>query len=364
MQGKIPQSSFFITGFPGFIATYLVEKLAMLSSDNSASKFFLLVQQQFANAAEKTIKEISVKTGVDAERFEIIVGDITVSGLGLPVQTLSKLQNEVSDVFHLAAIYDLAVEREPAYRVNVEGTQNVNNFVRTIKNLRRYHYISTCYVAGKREGRIFETELVHSAGFRNFYEETKYLAELEVERLKAQLPLTIYRPSVVVGHSVKGKTPKYDGIYYLIKYLMRAPKLIGLVNVGNYEVRLNLVPVDFVIEALAALAFDQNAEGKTLALADPQPLYTAELFKVIARTLGANRQLLMPPPSFTHFFLDLPVSPMLTGLPKVGVPYFFIKQEYDTAISSNLLKARDIKCPGFADYAANLIEFVRRNPDL
>src|SRR6185503_1551609 len=107
--------------------------------------------------------------------------------------------------------------------------------------------VSTCYVAGRRTGEILETELEHRAGFRNFYEETKYLAEAEVEKLKNDLPVTIFRPSVVVGDSRTGETAKYDGIYYLILYLRKSPALLRFVNVGNDAVKLNLVPVDFVV---------------------------------------------------------------------------------------------------------------------
>ena len=157
-------------------------------------------------------------------------------------------------MFHLAAIYDLAVRAEIAQRVNVEGTRNVNDFVKTIARLRRYHYVSTCYVAGKRQGVIHENELQHAAGFRNHYEETKYAAELEVEALKSELPITIHRPAVVCGDTRTGETAKYDGIYYLIHYLLKWPSGLTLLNIGNSEVRLNLVPVDFVIEAMVALA--------------------------------------------------------------------------------------------------------------
>ena len=133
---------------------------------------------------------------------------------------------------------------------------------------RRYNYVSTCYVAGKRTGEILETELEHDAGFRNFYEETKYLAECEVEKLKEnKIRLTIFRPSIVVGDSVTGETQKYDGIYSLIRYLRKAPKLFRLVNVGNKNVKLNLVPVDFVVEAIALIK--DARDGKTIALAAP-----------------------------------------------------------------------------------------------
>src|SRR5207244_4957470 len=88
-------------------------------------------------------------------------------------------------------------------------------------------------VAGKREGTILETELRHHAGFRNYYEESKHLAEIEVEALKSELPVTIHRPAVVCGDSRTGETAKYDGIYYLIHYLLRMPRLVSLFNIGN-----------------------------------------------------------------------------------------------------------------------------------
>jgi thioester reductase-like protein len=146
-------------------------------------------------------------------------------------------------------------------------------------------------VAGKRTGEILETELEHNAGFRNFYEETKYLAEVEVEQLKDEFPVTIYRPSVVVGDSQTGETAKYDGIYSLIHYLRKAPHLLRFVNVGNAVVKLNLVPVDFVVEGIAALAKDENAVGKTVALADPNPLTTEELFDAIAEAMTSKKSI-------------------------------------------------------------------------
>ena len=88
---------------------------------------------------------------------------------------------ETTDVYHLAAVYDLSVEKEIAYRVNVDGTKYVNEIVKKLDNLHRYNYISTCYVAGKRDDLIFENELVHDKGFRNYYEETKYLPKLKLK---------------------------------------------------------------------------------------------------------------------------------------------------------------------------------------
>jgi thioester reductase-like protein len=224
--------------------------------------------------------------------------------------------------------------------------------------------VSTCYVAGRRTGRILETELEHNAGFRNFYEETKYLAELEVEKLKSHLPVTIYRPSVVVGDSQTGETAKYDGIYHLIHYLRMAPSLLRVVNVGNNDVRLNLVPVDFVTDAIATLAFDNDALGKTLAIADAAPLTTAELFDVLAKELTGRKSEYTPPTRFVEWFLNLSISPAITGLPNYGVPYFFLSQTYDTSLGDELMNKYGIICPRFQNYAGKLLEFVDEFPQL
>lgn len=349
----------FITGFPGFIAGRLVERLS-----TPDTQFFLLVQKEFAEKALLDVRKTAKKTGVSGENFTIIEGDIRLENLGMNEADLESVLRETTDVYHLAAIYDLAVEKESAYKVNVKGTKNVNEIVKKIKNLRRYNYVSTCYVAGKRDDVIYESELLHDKGFRNYYEETKYFAEAEVEKLKATHPVTIFRPSVVCGDSETGETAKYDGIYYVIKFLLKFPEVFRLVNVGNDDVRLNLVPVDFVIEGMTKLAKDELAVGKTIALADPNPLTTKEICDVIAEAITNKKSVINPPPKVIKTFLNSPISPSLTGLPHSGVPYFFIPQTYDTSISEKLLSAHDIKCPSFADYVGNLVKFVEEHPKL
>ena len=348
-----------VTGFPGFIAGRLVERLA-----RGGARFLLLVQPAFVERARKDIAHIVEKTGATAERFRVVEGDITREGLGLSASDLEEAQALTTTLFHLAAIYDLAVRRDTALRVNVEGTRGVNRFAKSIPGLRRYHYVSTCYVAGRRTGRILEGELRHASGFRNYYEESKYLAELEVEALKNDLPVTIHRPAVVCGDSRTGETAKYDGIYYLINYLRMQPGALSLANIGNREVRLNVVPVDFVVEALAALAGDERAVGATVQIADPAPLTTEELFDVIARRLAGRESLLTLPAPLVHTTLNLPLSEKVSGLPRVGVPYFFLKQTYDTARARELLDAHGVRCPRFPDYVPALLEFVERHPKL
>lgn len=353
------RDTIFLTGFPGFIASRLIERLA-----HPETQFFLLVQPHLVDRAMSELEEIAEATNTPVESFVIVEGDITLPKLGISDADLDTIRYETTDVFHLAAAYDLSVSKDTAFSVNLQGTRNVNDLACSIKNLRRYNYVSTCYVAGKREGVILETELEHKAGFRNYYEETKYLAELEVESLKSHLPVTIFRPSVVVGDSQTGETSKYDGIYYLIKYLRKAPALLRVVNVGNKDVRLNLVPIDFVVEGLAELSRDPRAVRKTIALADPNPLTTAQLFDTIAMELSGRRSEFRPAPKLVEWFLSLRLSPPLTGLPSDGVPYFFISQTYDTSVADELLAPHDIKCPPFGEYVGNLLDFVEEFPTL
>ncbi len=349
----------FLTGFPGFIAERLVRRLA-----GKNTKFFLLVQSHFSEKAKQAIEKIVQMSSARREDFKIVEGDITKENLGMSKENLDLVRQNTTEIFHLAAIYDLAVPRKLGYRVNVEGTINVNKLAKGIRGLERYNYVSTCYVAGKREGVILETELYHEAGFRNFYEETKYLAEVEVDKLKSDLPITIFRPSVVVGDSKTGETAKYDGIYYLIHYYRKIPSLLRLFNVGNQQVQLNVVPVDFVVEAMATLSQDKSAIGKTLALADPSPITTEEMCEAIIKAICNKPSVFTPPSKFVRWTLNLPFSPSITGLPHVGVPYFFIRQVYDTNIASSILSNYGITCPNFTSYVQNLVDFVEKHPKL
>ena len=349
----------FLTGFPGFIASRLLRHLA-----REGGRYFLLVQPDFVTRANSELKAIASESGKTLSDFVVIEGDITRPDLGMSPPDLEMTLAETTIIFSLAAVYDLGVVREVGMNVNVHGTRNMNQFARSLQQLEHYHYISTCYVAGKRTGVIYENELRHQAGFRNHYEETKYLAEVEVDTLKGELPITIHRPSVVCGDSQTGETVKYDGIYYLIRYLLKWPWLLSTFNIGNDDVSLNLVPVDFVVEALSALSREPGAIGKTIQLADPNPLTTRLLFNQIARTLAGREASITLPAAMVEKSLMLPPSPRLTGLPHTGVPYFFLKQTYDTANATQLLEPYGIRCPPFPSYVRNIVDYAANHPAL
>lgn len=351
------RETFFITGFPGFIANRLLERLARKECD-----FILLVQPSLVTRAHEEISHIASLTGRSVAEFQLVEGDIAEPNLAANASDLDLVQQKTTRVFHLAAVYDLAVPQNLALRVNVGGTRNVVDLARSLPHLKQFHHVSTCYVAGKREGVILESELRHEAGYRNYYEESKYLSELEVDSAKSDLPVTIYRPSVVCGDSQTGETGKYDGVYFLIHYLLKWPSLLSIINIGNHKVSLNLVPVDFVVDAMAALAFEERAIGKTLQLADPSPLTTNQLFNTIARSIDGHKSKITAPTKWVRFFLMLPPSPRITGLPHHAVPYFFVRQLYDTTQAGELLATHGIQCPPFESYVDRIVDFAHKHP--
>jgi hypothetical protein len=142
------------------------------------------------------------------------------------------------------------------------------------------------------------------------------------------------------------------------------PGWLSLFNIGNSKVRLNLAPVDFVVEAMAALAQDEHAIGATVQLADPAPLTSQELFDTIAVSLAGHASRMTIPARLVYKSLMLPVSPKITGLPRPAVPYFFLDQSYDTTRARALLEPHGVRCPAFPTYVDNLVKFVASHPKL
>src|SRR5215813_504208 len=133
------RETFFITGFPGFIADRLLERLARNQCD-----FILLVQPSWLDRARVEIDRIARLTGRAPADFQIVQGDITQPQLGINASDFQLTRERTTRIFHLAALYDLAVPREPAMRVNVGGTRNLIEFAHSLPSLRHFHHVSTC----------------------------------------------------------------------------------------------------------------------------------------------------------------------------------------------------------------------------
>src|SRR5262249_35034294 len=160
---------------------------------------------------------------------------------------------------------------------NVGGTRHVLGFARSCPRLVRFHYMSTAYVSGRSPGEFTEADLDRGQTFNNWYEQTKYRAEVEVRREVGRgLPATLHRAADVVGDSATGATLKYDGLYFVIRWLLRQPR-VGFMPVAGdpTRVEVNVVPLDFVAAAVTYLGTLPDSEGKVYQLTDPRPLTVA-----------------------------------------------------------------------------------------
>ena len=285
MANRLPRRMILFTGFPGFLGSELLPRVlrAPRREPGGLPGAAEVPRPRRAAAAELVSREPGL-----ARPHRLVEGDITLPGLGLAAPRGAGAR--VSEVFHLAAVYDLAVPRAVGLKVNVEGTRQVLDFAAGCSRLDRFQYVSTCYVSGRYAGIYRESDLDKGQEFNNYYEETKFLAEVEVQAaMKRASPPPIYRPAIVVGDSRTGDTQKYDGPYFAIRWLLRQPGIALMPVVGDTSrTRLNLVPRDFVIAAIDHLAALPAARGKVYQLADPEPLTIAEVLEAIAKASGAH----------------------------------------------------------------------------
>lgn len=357
-------ATIFLTGFPGFLGSALVERL--LARYPQEISITCLIQAKFRALAEERVQQVASTRPGRSRRIRLLEGDITLPDLGLG-QRSTALAGETIEIFHLAAVYDLGVQRKLAMRVNVDGTRHVLALAESCPNLKRFHHMSTCYVSGRYPGLFSEDDLSKSQSFNNYYEETKYLAEVDVQQaMKKGLPVTIYRPSIVTGNSKTGATQKYDGSYYYIRWILRQKRVALLPVVGNtHRLRASVVPRDYVIDALDYLSGIEASKGKVYHLCDPQPLTVEEMIEAIGEATGrAIVRLRLPKSLAKGALLYVPGLQSLMGIEPQSVDYFVLPTTYSCENTLAALQGTGITCPPFNRYVGNLVDFMRRHPQI
>ncbi len=348
-------ATIFFTGFPGFLGSDLLPRVVLRTGHDA----LCLVQPKFRELAEARAAGLVALHPALANRIHLVEGDLTEPLDHVPAKDLR-------EIYHLAAVYDLAVARDLGMRVNVTGTRRVLDLAERAPRLGRLHYVSTCYVSGRHPGVFTEADLEKGQSFNNYYEETKYLAEIEVRARMGRIPATVYRPSVVVGDSTTGATQKFDGPYFVMQWLMRQPKLAMLPVVGRpSQYFFNVVPRDFVMRALTHLSGLTTNVGKTYALADPAPLTVDETIAALAAATG--RRVLRIPLTrgiAKGALKHVPGMYRLMRIPPAAVDYFVHPTTYDTRNATEDLAAAGITAPHLRDYAPRLVEFARAHPDV
>jgi NAD(P)-dependent dehydrogenase (short-subunit alcohol dehydrogenase family) len=364
---------YFVTGATGFIGRRLVKRLL----DHKQSVVYFLVRDSSAARTE----ELLAYWGVDKTRAVAVAGDLTAPGLGISKSMAARLKGDVKHFFHLAAVYDLKADEETQVKVNIEGTRNVVQFANEI-GAGCLHHVSSIAAAGLYEGMFREDMFEEAENLDHPYFRTKHDSE-RIVREETKGPWRVYRPGMVVGDSRTGEMDKIDGPYYFFKLIQRMRQSLPpwMPTIGIEGGRINIVPVDYVVEAMNHIAHKRGLDRKTFHLTDPEGMRVGQVLNTFAKaghapsmSIYVNAALLGFIPRGVKKGL-LSVTPVRRirnaimkdlGLPDDILTFINYPTRFDNRDTAAALKGSGIEVPPLESYAWRLWDYWERHldPDL
>lgn len=364
--------SYFVTGATGFIGRFLVSNLL-----KRKGTVYVLVRKGSA----KKLAQIGEQMGWDMKRIIAVNGDLAKAKLGVAPAQLNTLKGKVTHFFHLAAIYDMTADAESQKLANIGGTKNALELAVAIK-AGCFHHASSIAAAGLYPGVFREDMFDEAEGLKDPYLKTKHESEGLVRKQSA-IPFRIYRPSMVVGHSKTGEIDKIDGPYYLFTLIKKIRETIPqwVPTLGIEGGRINVVPVDFVADAMDYIAHKKGLDGHCFHLVDPEPMRFGELMNTFARAAHAP-EMTMRLDARMFAFIPAPMRMAVSNLPPVKrlmniilrdlkipkstLSFITYPTRFDTREAERALKGSKIAVPALDSYAWRLWDYWERNldPDL
>ncbi len=363
---------YFVTGGTGFIGRHLVKQLAA-----RGERVYLLVRAGSRARFERVVRDCAGHAGLVSS----IDGDLGAPHLGVSATDRERLAGAVTHFFHLAALYDLTAGDVELTRNNLAGTQHAVELAHEF-HAGCFHFMSSIAAAGRYDGTFTEEMFEQAGALDHPYFRTKHDAEALV-RATCAVPWRIYRPGMVVGHSLTGEMDKIDGPYYLFKLIQKVrdvlPRWVPLIGtVGGYA---NIVPVDYVAAALDHLAHVPGEDGHCFHLTDPHNLRVGEVINLFAEAAHAPTLRLRPDFHLGDALLaaaGVPreaLAPLRRALEELlaeqGVPSTFVRlfdhpTAFEATRAQRLLEPAGIRVPPLARYAWRLWDFWERSldPDL
>ena len=361
--------NYFLTGGTGFIGRFLVEKLLARGGD-----VHLLVRKESLDKLD-ALRE---RWGPASDRVHAVVGDLGKPGLGLDGKTRKALAGNVDHFFHLAAVYDMASDTATQQQANVEGTRHALEAATALEAV-CFHHVSSIAAAGLYKGTFREDMFDEATNLDHPYLSSKHESE-GVVRQECQVPFRIYRPGMVVGHSRTGEMDKTDGPYYFFKMIQKVRRALPewVPTIGVEGGRLNIVPVDYVVDALDHIAHQPGEDGLCFHLVDPEPYKVGEILNLFCEAGHAPRMAMrvdsrmfgFVPPFIRQSLKNLPPVKRLTsavledlGIPESVLSFINYPTRFDDRESERVLRGSGIEVPRLADYATVLWDYWERNMD-
>jgi len=364
--------AYFVTGATGFIGRYLVEHLL-----KRGKPVYALVRK----GSQKKLDALKRSLKATDKQLIAVHGDLAAKNLGVSAADTKKLAGKIDHFFHLAAIYDLNASAEDQKLTNVEGTRHAVKFAAAVR-AGCFHHVSSIAAAGLYEGVFREDMFEEAEELDHPYFSTKHESE-GVVRKERKGAFRVYRPGFVVGHSKTGEIDKIDGPYYFFKTIQKMRDLLPpwMPTIGIEGGRINIVPVDFVADAIDHLAHKPGLDGKCFHLTDPSPHRIGEVLNIFAKAAHAP-QMTMRVNAKMFGFIPAPVVYGVASLAPVkraikvtlqdlGIPrdvFQFVNwpTRYDNRQAAKALKGSGIEVPPLDSYAYRLWDYWERNldPDL
>ncbi len=270
---------------------------------------------------------------------EVLPGDVSLPLLGLGQEEYDRLAEKVTHIIHSAADLRLDGPIDELRRINVQGTAEVIGLARRAHahhGLQRFAHVSTAYVAGRRTGPVSEEELSDADGFSNTYEQTKFEGERLVRAAGGGLPVSIFRPGMIVGDSRTGEIATFNTVYVPLRlYLSGRLKLMPCKG----DLPVNVVPVDYVADAISRLLFDQRAQGRTFHLTVPTRLLPTarELLESVREWALTELSVKLSRPVMAPIPAGAFDTKLLRVIPRALISYFNEDRQFQTANTEALL---------------------------
>jgi long-chain acyl-CoA synthetase len=358
-----------LTGATGFVGLQVLDRVL-----EAGRRAVCLVRAEDDAAAQRRVEDALGTIGPEAHaragQVEALAADLEAPGLGLPQAAREALAERTEVVVHSGASIAFDVTLPEARRVNVEGTERVLALARAAHErgtLKRMVSVSTAYVAGEHTGTFGEDDLDLGVGFRNPYERSKAEAETMLRERGADLPLSVVRPSIVVGEARSGWTTAFNVIYWPLRAYARG--LLRLVP-ARVESRVDVVPVDVVAEAIWRVASEEPAhppEGvETLAVvAGERAPRMDELTQLASTLLGRPYPELVPPEQFAERVSRGDVPQEVLESPALAqarhyVPYFGVRARFDDRLARARLGPAT-RAPALGDYFGLVLAYAQRS---
>jgi thioester reductase-like protein len=363
---RLPTGGVLLTGATGFLGMELLVRYL----ERTQRRVYALVRsgddREATARMRATLRSLFGADHLYGERVTAVRGDITRPDFGLRDTDADALAEQVSEIVHGAAAVSFELGLDAARAVNVEGTRGVLVFARRCHErggLSRLSHISTAYVAGEHSGCFSEDELDVGQSFRNAYEQSKFEAERLVAGSHGRLPITVLRPSIVVGECDSGWTSSFNVLYWPLRAFARGA-YVALP--ARRDSPVDVVSVDYVADAILALGQAREAEGATFHLtAGAHASSVGELVELATAFFKRPAPRLIEPALYRRI-----VHPLLVrssrderyrralARSEVFFPYFAARVRYDDRRSRVALCPMGIAPAPLRTYFDRLVEFA------